>query len=182
MERNNAVTARAIFAGGCFWCMDPPFAKLAGVQAIVSGYIGGHRENPTYREVCTGSTGHAEAIEITFDPDKISYEQLLEVFWMNIDPTDESGQFVDRGSQYRTGIFYLDEEQKRRAEVSRDQLVKSGHFSRPVVTEIVAATHFYPAEGYHQGYCKTNPVDYNLYRYSSGRDQFLAKVWGKGEK
>ena len=182
MERNNAVTARAIFAGGCFWCMEPPFAKLAGVQAIVSGYIGGHRENPTYREVCTGSTGHAEAIEITFDPDKISYEQLLEVFWMNIDPTDESGQFVDRGSQYRTGIFYLDEEQKRHAEVSRDQLVKSGHFTQPVVTEIVAATHFYPAEGYHQGYCKTNPVDYNLYRYSSGRDQFLAKVWGKREK
>ena len=182
MEQNNAMTARAIFAGGCFWCMDPPFAKLAGVRAVVSGYIGGHRENPTYQEVCTGTTGHAEAIEITYDPGLISYEQLLEVFWMNIDPTDESGQFVDRGSQYRSGVFYLDQEQKRLAEASRDRLAESGRFSRPIVTEIVAATQFYPAEDYHQGYCRTNPVDYNLYRYSSGRDQFLGKAWGKRDK
>jgi methionine-S-sulfoxide reductase len=162
--------------------MEPPFAKLAGVQAVVSGYIGGHKENPTYREVCSGTTGHAEAIEISYDPNKISYAQLLEVFWMNVDPTDQSGQFVDRGSQYRPGIFYLDEQQKRLAEASRDRLAASGRFSRPIVTEIVAATQFYPAEGYHQGYCRTNPVDYNLYRYGSGRDRFLGKVWGKDEK
>jgi len=182
MEQHNAVTARAIFAGGCFWCMEPPFAKLDGVQAVVSGYIGGHQENPTYREVCTGTTGHTEAIEVIYDPDKISYEQLLEVFWMNIDPTDESGQFVDRGSQYRTGIFYLDEGQKQLAEASRERLAASGRYRRPIVTEIVAAAHFYPAEDYHQGYRKTHPVDYKLYRYGSGRDQFLRKVWGKDEK
>jgi methionine-S-sulfoxide reductase len=182
MERKSAATARAIFAGGCFWCMEPPFTRLAGVQSVVSGYVGGHRENPTYREVCTGMTGHAEAIEVTFDPDTVSYEQLLEVFWMNIDPTDQGGQFVDRGSQYRTGIFYLDEEQKRLAEASRDRLADSGRFSSPIVTEIVPATRFYPAEGYHQGYCRTNPVDYKRYRYSSGRDQFLGKVWGKKDK
>lgn len=182
MESNNDVTTRAIFAGGCFWCMESPFAKLPGVQSVVSGYIGGHTENPTYREVCTGTTGHTEAVEISYDPGKVRYAQLLEVFWKNIDPTDDSGQFADRGSQYRTGIFYFDEEQKRLAEASKNRLAASGRFSGPIVTEIVAATHFYPAEDYHQGYCKANPVDYNLYRYGSGRDQFLEKIWGKREK
>jgi len=163
MEQHNAVTARAIFAGGCFWCMEPPFAKLDGVQAVVSGYIGGHQENPTYREICTGTTGHTEAIEVIYDPDKISYEQLLEVFWMNIDPTDESGQFVDRGSQYRTGIFYLDEGQKQLAEASRERLAASGRYRRPIVTEIVAASPWYPAEEVHQDYLQKNPGGYTCH-------------------
>jgi methionine-S-sulfoxide reductase len=179
MEANHTDTAIALFAGGCFWCMEPPFAKLDGVLAVVSGYTGGHMENPTYREVCSGTTGHTEAIEITYDPDKVSYDELLDVFWANIDPTDASGQFVDRGSQYRTGIFYLDEEQKHQAEASRKRLAESRRFDSPIVTEITAATTFYPAEDYHQNYYKENAVRYNLYRYNSGRDRYLKKVWGK---
>lgn len=182
MDKNGAETAKAIFAGGCFWCMEPPFANLTGVQAVISGYIGGQEEYPSYHEVCSGKTGHAEAIEIIYDPGQVSYEQLLEVFWKNIDPTDASGQFVDRGSQYRTAIFYLDEEQKRLAEASRDRLAASGRFDSPIVTEIVAATQFYPAEDYHQDYHQEHPVRYKIYRYHSGRDQFLGKVWGKEEK
>jgi methionine-S-sulfoxide reductase len=179
MEMEQTTAAKAIFAGGCFWCMEPPFEKLDGVQAVVSGYIGGDKENPTYKEVSGGMTGHAEAVEITYDPAKISYEQLLEVFWMNVDPTDARGQFVDRGSQYRTGIFYLDEEQKNLAEASKERLGKSGRFGSPIVTEITVATTFYPAEGYHQDYYKENSVNYSFYRYNSGRDQYLKKVWGK---
>ncbi len=179
METNHPLPEKAIFAGGCFWCMEPPFEKLDGVHAVVSGYIGGDKEDPTYQEVCAGTTGHAEAIEISYDPVKISYDQLLEVFWRNIDPTDEAGQFVDRGSQYRTGIFYLNEEQKRQAEASRDRLEESGRFNRPIVTEIVAATRFYPAEDYHQDYHRVCTVNYRLYRYHSGRDQFLKKTWNK---
>jgi peptide methionine sulfoxide reductase msrA/msrB len=182
MERNNTNTAIAILAGGCFWCMEPPFEKLDGVLSVVSGYTGGHKENPTYREVCEGKTGHAEAIEITYDPNIISYDQLLDVFWMNIDPTDARGQFVDRGSQYRTGIFYLNEEQKRQAEDSRKRLAESGRFDRPIVTEITEATAFYPAEDYHQDYYRENTVRYNVYRYNSGRDRYLKNVWGEDQE
>ena len=179
MDMDHAKTNKAIFAGGCFWCMEPPFEKLDGVHAVVSGYIGGDKDNPTYQEVSTGTTGHAEAIEISYDPEKVSYDQLLDVLWMNIDPTDERGQFVDRGSQYRTGIFYLNDEQKQQAEASREQLEQSGRFDRPIITEIVAATKFYPAEAYHQDYYKESTVKYKSYRNSSGRDQFLEKTWGK---
>ena len=182
MESNQAVTARAIFAGGCFWCMEPPFAKLDGVHAVISGYIGGHKDNPTYREVCSGVTGHTEAVEIRYDPAKVSFDQLLEVFWQNIDPTDAGGQFVDRGSQYRSGIYYLDAEQWRLAEDSKRRLAESGRFTRPIVTEIVAAGTFYPAEDYHQDYYKENPVHYKVYRSNSGRDRFLSRVWGKGSE
>ena len=179
MDMDHATTAKAIFAGGCFWCMEPPFEKLDGVYVVVSGYIGGDKDNPTYQEVSTGTTGHAEAIEISYDPEQVSYDQLLDVLWMNIDPTDERGQFVDRGSQYRTGIFYLSEEQKQQAEASRERLEQSGRFDRPIVTEIVAATKFYPAEDYHQDYYKVSTVRYKSYRNSSGRDQFLEKTWDK---
>jgi methionine-S-sulfoxide reductase len=181
-EMKEPALARAIFAGGCFWCMEPPFEKLDGVQAVVSGYIAGHVDNPTYQQVSAGTTGHAEAVEIRYDPARVSYQKLLEVFWMNIDPTDAGGQFVDRGNQYRTGIYYLDDEQKRLAEASRDQLDKSGRFDRPIVTEIVAATTFYPAEDYHQDYYRENPVRYQFYRYNSGRDLFLDRVWDKDKK
>jgi methionine-S-sulfoxide reductase len=178
-EYGDAALAKAIFAGGCFWCMEPPFEKLPGVVSVIAGYTGGQKENPTYQEVSAGGTGHAEAIEVVYDPAEISYPQLLEVFWMNIDPTDAGGQFVDRGSQYRAAIFYSGEEQKRLAEVSRESLARSGRFTRPIVTEIVAATAFYPAEEYHQDYYKKNPLRYNYYRWGSGRDQFLDRVWGK---
>ncbi len=179
MDSHLTNTAKAIFAGGCFWCMEPPFEKLEGVHAVVSGYIGGHKDNPTYQEVSAGITGHTEAVEISYDPSKISYDQLLEVLWQNIDPTDAGGQFVDRGSQYRSGIYYLDAEQKKLAEASKQRLAESGRFDRPIVTEIVAAGTFYPAEDYHQDYYKESPVRYKLYRYNSGRDQFLTKTWEK---
>jgi methionine-S-sulfoxide reductase len=179
-DRENASLARAIFAGGCFWCMEPPFEKLPGVAAVTSGYTGGTWEYPTYEEVSTGRTGHVEAVEIVYDPETISYDQLLEVFWRNIDPTDPGGQFVDRGEQYRSAIFYLDEEQRRLAEASRIRLEQSGLFERPVVTEILPAAVFYRAEEYHQDYYRKNPVRYRFYRYGSGRDQFLNRIWGKG--
>lgn len=172
------VTAKAIFAGGCFWCMEPPFEKLDGVLSVVAGYIGGNKDNPTYQEVSAGWTGHAEAVEVTYDPARVSYPQLLSVFWKNIDPTDADGQFVDRGSQYRSAIFYLDGEQKKLAETSREQLGKSGRFDRPIVTEIVPASKFYPAEEYHQDFYKKNPLRYQFYRYNSLRDRFLEKAWG----
>jgi len=171
--------ARAIFAGGCFWCMEHPFDILPGVISTTSGYIGGHKLNPSYQEVSAGSTGHTEAVEIVFDPQRVSYQKLLEVFWRNIDPTDAGGQFVDRGSQYRSGIFYFDEMQRQQAEQSKAELAKTGPFKRPIVTEIVPATIFYPAETYHQDYYRENPLRYKYYRFNSGRDQFLDKVWGK---
>ena len=176
-SKETTMTAKAIFAGGCFWCMEPPFEKLDGVQTVISGYIGGDKENPTYQEVAAGWTGHAEAVEITYDPARVTYERLLEVFWMNIDPTDSGGQFVDRGSQYRSAIFYLNDEQKQLAEASREKLDKSGRFGRKIVTEIVPATRFYPAESYHQDYYKESPVRYQFYRYNSGRDQFIRSYW-----
>ncbi len=171
--------AKATFAGGCFWCMEPPFDKLDGVISTVSGYCGGHKENPTYQEVSSGTTGHTEALQVTYDPGKVRYEELLDIFWRNINPVDAAGQFVDRGSQYRPGIFYHNDEQKRLAEDSRDKLARSGKFKAPVATEIVALDQFYPAEDYHQDYYQKNPVRYKFYRYNSGRDQFLKKVWGE---
>ena len=172
-------TARAIFAGGCFWCMEQPFDLLPGVVSTTSGYIGGHKTDPSYQEVSAGGTGHTEAVEVVFDPQRVNYEKLLEVFWRNIDPTDAGGQFVDRGSQYRSGIFYLDELQRQKAEQSKAELARSGPFKRPIVTEIVPATTFYPAEQYHQDYYRHNPLRYKYYRFNSGRDQFLDQVWGK---
>ena len=170
---------KATFAGGCFWCMQPPFDKLDGVISTTVGYCGGKEENPTYKQVSAGNTGHAEAIEVVFDPSRISYTELLNVFWMNIDPTQENGQFADIGAQYRTAIFYHSEEQKRLAEASKKELKNTGKFSKKIVTEIVPATPFYRAEEYHQDYYKKNPLRYKIYRYGSGRDDYLVRKWGK---
>jgi peptide methionine sulfoxide reductase msrA/msrB len=170
---------KATFAGGCFWCMETPFEKLEGVQEVVSGYTGGKKENPTYKEVSAGGTGHAEAVQIIYDPTKITYPELLEVFWRQVDPTDPYGQFVDRGDQYRTGIFYHSDEQKRLAEQSKEELAKSGRYDRPIVTEIVKASQFYRAEDYHQDYYKKNPLRYKFYRFNSGRDRYLKEIWEK---
>ena len=167
----------ATFAGGCFWCMEPPFEVLPGVSQVISGYTGGTKKNPTYEEVSSKSTGHVEAIQIYFDPSKISYEKLLEVFWRNIDPTDGQGQFVDKGSSYISRIFYHNENQRLLAQKSKEELEKSKKFKKPIVTEIVAASEFYPAEDYHQDYYKKNPIRYKFYRFNSGRDQFLEKTW-----
>jgi peptide methionine sulfoxide reductase msrA/msrB len=169
----------ATFAGGCFWCTESDFEKLPGVVKVISGYTGGIKENPTYGEVSSGKTGHVEAVQVYYDPTKITYEELLDYFWKHVDPTDAGGQFVDRGAQYRSAIFYHDEEQKRLAERSKEALSKSGKFNKPIVTEILKFTKFYEAEDYHQDYYKTHALKYKFYRYASGRDQFLEKVWGK---
>lgn len=169
--------ALATVAGGCFWCMEHPFEKLDGVYEVVSGYTGGALDNPTYEDVCSGRSGHLEAVQIIYDPSKVSYDQILDVFWKQIDPTDAGGQFVDRGSQYGTAVFYHNEEQKKAALASKEKLNASGLFSRPVTTPVLPAEKFYPAEAYHQDYHKTNPQHYQLYRSRSGRDQFLQKVW-----
>ena len=174
--------AKATFAGGCFWCMEAPYDKTDGVISTISGYSGGHEENPTYEEVSSGRTGHTEVMQVTYDPQKVSYEELLDIFWRNINPVDADGQFVDRGSQYRPAIFYHDEEQKRLAERSRDKLEASGRFNAPIATEIVPLEKFYPAEDYHQDYYQKSPLRYQLYRYNSGRDQFLNKIWGEEKK
>ncbi|WP_303721337.1 peptide-methionine (S)-S-oxide reductase MsrA [Malonomonas rubra] len=179
MMTDSSGLSRAIFAGGCFWCMEPPFEKLPGVIAVVSGYTGGNRPNPSYKEVSAGGTGHAEAVEVTFDPQLISYQRLLEVFWQQIDPTDAGGQFVDRGKQYRSGIYPLNDDQMQQAQASKRELVASGRFKQPIITEIVQAGPFYPAEDYHQDYYKKNPLRYKYYRYGSGRDRFLDRVWGE---
>lgn len=171
----------ATFAGGCFWCMTPPFENLAGVSKVEAGYTGGKTQNPTYEEVSEGDTGHAESVRVTYDPAKVTYQQLLDAFWHNIDPTTENSQFADRGTQYRTAIFYHNDEQKKLAEASRDALAKSGKFKSPIVTEIVAAGPFYPAEDYHQDYYKKNPFRYNAYEVGSGRAGFLERMWGKGK-
>ena len=175
---------KATFAGGCFWCMEPPFETLDGVVDVVSGYTGGHVVNPTYEDVSRGGTGHVEAVQVTYDPARITYEKLLDVFWRQIDPTDPNGQFVDRGNQYRSVIFYHTDEQKRLAEMSKEALEKSGRFEKPIVTGIVKASIFYPAEDYHQDYHRTCPIRYKLYRQGSGRERFLKKSWddvGDGE-
>ena len=175
-------TATATFAGGCFWCMEPPFEKLDGVVSVTSGYTGGSKKNPTYEEVSAGGTGHAESIEVIYDPAKISYEKLLDVYWHNVDPVTPNAQFCDHGNQYRTAIFYHDEEQKKAAEKSKQALEASGKLGKPIVTEIVAATQFYPAEEYHQDYYKKNPIRYHYYRYNCGRDQRLEELWGPPKK
>jgi peptide methionine sulfoxide reductase msrA/msrB len=178
MEKGTALQV-ATFAGGCFWCAEADFEKLPGVVKVISGYTGGQKKNPTYEEVSAGTTGHVEAVQVYYDPARVSYEALLDYFWRHIDPTDDGGQFVDRGSQYRSAIFYHNEAQKRLAEKSKEALSRSGKFAKPIVTEIRPFTVFYKAEEYHQDYYKKNPLRYKFYRYGSGRDQFLEKIWGK---
>ncbi len=172
---DNKNIAKATFAGGCFWCMQHPFDKLTGVVSTTVGYTGGHKENPTYEEVCSGETGHAEAIEIQYDPSQITYSKLLDVFWRNIDPTTFNKQFADVGTQYRTVIFYHNEEQKSIAESSKEEMERSGIHDKPIVTEITAATKFYKAEEYHQKYYEKCPVKYKLYKSGSGRNHYLKK-------
>ncbi len=179
MTKESENLKKATFAGGCFWCTEADFEKLSGVVKVVSGYTGGHKENPTYAEVSSGKTGHVEAVQVYYDPSKISYEELLDTLWKHIDPSDGGGQFVDRGPQYRSAIFYHDEEQKRLAEKSKEAFEKSGRFKKPIVTEILQFTKFYEAEEYHQDYYKNHSLRYSFYRHGSGRDQFLEKVWGK---
>jgi len=174
----DGTTAIATFAGGCFWCMEGPLEALDGVSSVVSGYTDGQVENPTYQQVSSGGTGHAEAVRVTYDPSRVSYEQLLETFWRQIDPTDPGGQFADRGSQYRTGIYYHDEEQRQLAETSKQELAASGKFDQPIATEIKAASTFYPAEDYHQDYYKTHPTRYKMYKIGSGRDGYIKDTWG----
>ncbi len=175
----NETTKKATFAGGCFWCMQPPFDKLPGVVSTTVGYTGGTKDHPTYEEVSAGGTGHAESLEVAYDPSKIRYDQLLDVFWKNIDPTTKDAQFVDIGRQYRSAIFYHDEDERREALASKERLEKSGRYSKPIATEIVSATKFYPAEEHHQKYYQKNPIRYKFYRFASGRDQYLKKIWGK---
>ena len=170
-------TEVAIFGGGCFWCMEPPFADLDGVIEVVVGYSGGDEEYPTYEQVSSGLTSHYETVRVTYDPEKISYRQLLETFWRQIDPTDAGGQFADRGRHYRTAVFYVSPEQKETAEQSLCELDASGIFDRPVTTRILPAGPFYPAEEYHQNYHRKNPLHYNRYKTASGRAGFIAKVW-----
>ena len=172
-------TETATFAGGCFWCMQPPFENLPGVISTTVGYTGGHTRNPTYEEVSAGGTGHAESVEIVFDPTRIRYEQLLDVFWHNVDPITPEAQFCDHGHQYRSAIFYHGETQRRLAEESKQRLEASKRFDQPIVTEIVAATEFYPAEEYHQKYHEKNPARYSFYRWNCGRDQRLKALWGE---
>ncbi|MGD8353344.1 MAG: peptide-methionine (S)-S-oxide reductase MsrA [Pseudomonadota bacterium] len=180
MEAMDKGYEKATFAGGCFWCMEPPFDKLDGVISTTSGYTGGTEKSPTYKQVSSGKTGHAESVEIIFDPKKVTYRKLLEVFWRQIDPTTPDRQFVDVGSQYRTAIFYHNEEQKRLAEETRKEMADSGRFDGPIVTQIVPAGDFWPAEEYHQDYYMKNPKRYKFYRFGSGRDRYLDKIWGKG--
>jgi peptide-methionine (S)-S-oxide reductase len=170
--------AVAIFAGGCFWCMEPPYDKLPGVTATISGYTGGRTVDPTYEQVSSGTTGHAEAVEVIYDPKKVTYEELLEVFWVNVDPTVRDRQFCDTGTQYRTTIFYRDEAQRKAAEASKAAIEKSKPFKESIVTPIVMAGAFYPAEEYHQDYYIKNPVRYKLYRNGCGRDARLHQLWG----
>lgn len=169
----------AIFAGGCFWCMEAPFDQLPGVTEVLPGYTGGKKLKPTYEEVSSGSTGHAEAIRVVYDPALISYSKLLDVFWHQVDPTTEDAQFCDHGSQYRSGIFYTTEQQKTEAEKSKQDLQKSGVFKSKLVTEITKASEFYVGEEYHQHYYKKNPIRYRYYRNGCGRDRYLESIWGK---
>jgi len=169
---------KATFAGGCFWCMEEVFEGLDGVVSATSGYTGGHKRNPTYEEVSAGETGHAESVEVIYDPAKVTYGKLLEFYWRNIDPTDPRGQFCDKGTQYRSAIFYHDETQKRLAEESKNAVEKSKPFRGPILTEIVPASQFYPAEEYHQNFSQKNPLRYKLYKYNCGRAQRLRELWG----
>ncbi len=175
----NGKVSKATFAGGCFWCMEPAFDGIPGVLSTQVGYTGGHTPNPTYVQVCSGMTGHAEAIELTFDPMKISYRKLLDIFWHNIDPTMRDQQFCDEGTQYRTAIFFHGPEQEKEARGSLVELDKTKPFKEPIVTEIVPASTFYPAEDYHQQYCRTHKIAYGMYRVSCGRDYRLRQLWGE---
>jgi peptide methionine sulfoxide reductase msrA/msrB len=179
MKKNNKNLEVATFAGGCFWCVESDFEKVDGVVDVISGYTGGNKEDPTYEEVSRGGTGHLEAVQVHFDPTRITYRELLDLFWRHVDPTDSGGQFVDRGSQYRSAIFYHDEQQRKLAEQSREELNRSGRFEKPIGTEIVPLSRFYRAEDYHQDYYKTHPIRYKFYRFNSGRDQFLKKAWNR---
>ncbi len=170
--------AVATFAGGCFWCMEPPYDKLPGVSATISGYMGGRTVNPTYEQVSAGSTGHTEVVQVVYDPKKVTYEKLLEVYWVNIDPTVKDRQFCDGGSQYRSTIFFHDDAQKKAADASKAALEKSKPFKEALVTPIEMAGAFYPAEDYHQDYYSKNPVRYNFYRNGCGRDARLKQLWG----
>ncbi len=174
-----AKTDTATFAGGCFWCMEGPFEKAPGVFAAISGYTGGHRVNPTYEEVGAGVTGHRESVQVIYDPSRVSYEQVLDIFWHQIDPTDDGGQFADRGFQYTTAIFYHNEAQRAAAEASKTAWEKSGAFGKPIVTPILPASTYYPAEEYHQDYYKKNPDHYKSYRKGSGREAYLKSIWGE---
>lgn len=172
-------SATAIFAGGCFWCMEPPFDKLEGVISTTSGYTGGSTKDPSYKEVSAGGTGHYEVLQVTYDPNKVSYERLLEVFWRNIDPLDARGQFCDKGDQYRSAIFVSNEQERELAEQSKVSLEDSSKFQEPIVTEILPAAEFYAAEDYHQDYYLKNPRRYKFYRTACGRDARLTELWGK---
>lgn len=174
---NQIVRGQATFAGGCFWCMEGPFEALDGVLFVTAGYTGGDEAHPSYEEVASGLTGHVEAVQIDYDKCKVDYRQLLEVFWRQIDPTDDGGQFADRGPQYRTVIFYRDEEQKRLAEESKKRLAASGRFKKPIVTRILPAKPFFDAEAYHQDYYRTNKEHYNRYKSASGRSGFQKSNW-----
>jgi len=175
---DSASPSKAYFAGGCFWCMEEAFEKVDGVTAVISGYMGGTVKNPTYEEVSSGHTGHAESVEVLYDPSKVSYAQLLEAFWRNVDPITANAQFCDHGNQYRAAIFYLNDEQKQSAEESKRALEQSKRFKEPIVTQLTMATEFYPAEEYHQDFYKKNPVRYKFYKYSCGRAQRLETLWG----
>ena len=170
---------KATFAGGCFWCMEHPFDELDGVISTTSGYTGGHKVNPTYHEVVAGGTGHAESVQIAYDPKKITYQELLEIYWKNTDPTSSNAQFCDHGNQYRPEIFYHSEEQKQLAEASKKEIEKTKNFPQPIVTRITKASAFYQAEAYHQNYYQTNPIRYKFYRLACGRDARLVELWGK---
>ncbi len=175
-QANEKGLKTAVFAGGCFWCMEKPFDELSGVVSTTSGYTGGSVENPTYQEVSSGGTGHYEAMEVRYDPEQVSYETLLETFWVNVDPVDARGQFCDKGDQYRSAIFYETPEQADEAKVSKEAI--AAKLAQPIATEILPAASFYNAEDYHQNYYKTHPVRYRVYRYGCGRDQRLSEVWG----
>lgn len=181
MDTKPGMTQIAVFAGGCFWCTESDFEKVDGVIEAISGYTGGDPADPTYEQVSAGGTGHVEAVKVIYDPANITYKQLLDVFWRHVDPTDDGGQFVDRGAQYRSVIFYADDKEREMAEASKKALAASGRFDKPVVTEILPLGAFYAAEDYHQDYYKKNPIRYNWYRSGSGRDQFLEKAWGEAK-
>jgi peptide-methionine (S)-S-oxide reductase len=179
LPANAQALSKATFAGGCFWCMEKPFDQLQGVVSTTSGYTGGQLPNPTYRQVSSGTTGHAESMQVVYDPTKVSYEKLLDVFWRNVDPVDAGGQFCDRGSQYRSSVFYQDEAQQKLAKQSKDAIATQ--LKQPVATDIVAASEFYPAEDYHQNYYQTHAAKYRFYRFACGRDQRLTNIWGTND-
>jgi len=174
-----AEQAKAVFAGGCFWCMEEVFEKVEGVVSVTSGYMGGQKANPTYEEVSAGVTGHAESVEVVYDPAKVSYQKLLDHFWKNVDPVTPNAQFCDHGTQYRAAIFYGNDEEKRQAEASKQSIEQAKRFKEPIVTQIVMAAKFYAAEEYHQDFYKKNPAKYKFYKYTCGRAQRLEMLWGK---